>query len=132
VEKHELEVRTRLRTEVVQITDAVRAAVRAAGMDKGFVHLFVPHTTASITLNESSDPHVVEDIAAHLERLVPWTGAWTHQGNAAAHVKASLLGHSIVLSVEGGQPVLGPWQGIFFCDFHGPRARTVRLTFQPG
>lgn len=132
MEKQELEVRTRLRTEVVQITEAVRAAVRAAGLESGFVHCFVPHTTASITLNESSDPHVVGDIAAALERLVPWAGDWTHQGNAAAHVKASLLGHSLVLAVEGGEPVLGPWQGIFFCEFHGPRARTVRLAFQPG
>jgi secondary thiamine-phosphate synthase enzyme len=132
VEKHELEVRTRLRTEMVQITDAVRAAVRAAGLERGLVHCFVPHTTASIIVNESSDPHVVEDIAAHLERLVPWSGAWAHQGNAAAHVKASMLGQSLVLAVEGGEPVLGPWQGVFFCEFHGPRARTVRLTFQPG
>ena len=132
VEKRELEVRTRLRTEVVQITDAVRDAVRESGLQRGLVHCFVPHTTAAITLNERSDPKVVEDLAAHLDRLVPWTGAWMHQGNAAAHVKASLVGHSLVLAVEGGEPLLGPWQGVFFCEFHGPRARTVRLTFQAG
>ena len=132
MERQELEVRTRQRTEMVQITERVREAVRAAGLERGLVHCFVPHTTAAITLNEASDPQVVGDLAAHLERLAPWTAAWTHQGNAAAHVKASLLGHSVVLAVEGGELVLGPWQGIFFCEFHGPRARTVRLTMQPG
>jgi secondary thiamine-phosphate synthase enzyme len=132
VERRDLEVRTHQRTEVVQITEAVRAAVREANLERGLVHCFVPHTTAAIVLNESSDPRVVEDIAAHLERLVPWSGAWTHPGNAAAHVKASLLGQSLMVSVEGGEPALGPWQGIFFCDFHGPRSRTVRLTFHRG
>jgi len=132
VERRDVEVRTRQRTEIVQITEAVRGAVRESGLERGLVHCFVPHTTAALILNESSDPHVVEDIAARLERLVPWTGDWTHQGNAAAHVKASMLGQTLVLSVEDGEPVLGPWQGIFFCDFHGPRTRTVRLTFLPG
>ena len=129
---HGLEVRTNQRTEVVEITGAVREAVREAGIDHGLVHCFVPHTTAAITLNERNDPQVVADLVNHLERLVPWTGSWTHQGNAAAHIKASLLGHSIVLAVAGGELVLGPWQGLFLCEFHGPRARTVQLTFQPG
>jgi len=127
-----LEVRTSQRTEVLEITVAVREAVREASIDRGLLHCFVPHTTAAITLNERNDPKVVADLVNHLERLVPWTGAWTHQGNAAAHVKAGLLGHSIVLAVEDGEVVLGPWQGIFLCEFHGPRARTIRLTFQPG
>jgi secondary thiamine-phosphate synthase enzyme len=127
-----LEVRTHQRTEVVEITAAVREAVRAAGLEHGLVHCFLPHTTAAITLNERNDPKVLTDLVNHLERLAPWGGAWTHQGNAAAHVKASLLGHSIVLAVEGGALALGPWQGLFLCEFHGPRARSVRLTFQPG
>lgn len=125
-------MRTRQRTEMVEITEAVREAVRKAGLDRGTVHCFVPHTTAAITLNERNDPKVVADLASHLERLVPWTGAWTHQGNAAAHVKASLLGHSVALAVQGGEVVLGPWQGLFLCEFHGPRARTLHLYFQPG
>ena len=127
-----LEIRTHQRTEVVEITGAVREAVREAGIDNGLVHCFVPHTTAAITLNERNDPQVVADLVNHLERLVPWTGSWTHQGNAAAHIKASLLGHSIVLAVEGDELVLGPWQGLFLCEFHGPRARTIQLVFQPG
>jgi secondary thiamine-phosphate synthase enzyme len=125
-------VRTHQRTEVVEITEAVRAAVREAGLDHGVVHCFVPHTTAAITLNERNDPQVVADLVNHLERLVPWTGPWTHQGNAAAHVKAGMLGHSVVLAVDGGEVALGPWQGLFLCEFHGPRARTVQLAFQPG
>jgi secondary thiamine-phosphate synthase enzyme len=125
-------VRTRQRTEVVEITDAVRTAVREMGIDHGLVHCFVPHTTAAITLNERNDPQVVADLVNHLERLVPWTGPWTHQGNAAAHVKASMLGHSIVLAVEADELVLGPWQGLFLCEFHGPRVRTVQLVCQPG
>lgn len=129
---HALEVRTHLRTQVVDITGSVREAVRGAGIDQGLVHCFVPHTTAALTLNECHDPQVLADLVSHLERLVPWTGSWTHQGNAAAHVKASMLGHSIVLAVAGGEVVLGHWQGLFLCDFHGPRARTIQLFFQPG
>jgi secondary thiamine-phosphate synthase enzyme len=131
VGRHELDVRTRKRTEVVNITEAVRGIVRESGVEQGLVHCFVPHTTAAITLKECNDPRVVADLVAHLDRLVPWTGPWTHEGNAAAHVKASLLGHSVVLAVEGGDLVLGPWQGLFFCEFHGPRARAIHLTLQP-
>jgi secondary thiamine-phosphate synthase enzyme len=128
--RRELEVRTRWRSEVVDITDQVRAAVRESAVARGFVHCFVPHTTAAITLNERSDPKVVADLAAHLERLVPWSGAWSHPGNAAAHVKASLVGHALMLAVEDGDVQLGQWQGIFLCEFHGPRARLVRLSIQ--
>jgi secondary thiamine-phosphate synthase enzyme len=128
--RRELEVRTRWRTEVVDITDQVREAVRETAVARGFVHCFIPHTTAAITLNERSDPKVVADLASHLERLVPWAGPWTHPGNAAAHVKASLVGHSLVLALEEGEVQLGQWQGIFLCEFHGPRARTVRLSIQ--
>lgn len=131
MEPSEVVVRTHQRTEVVEITEAVRDAVREAGLERGLVHLFVPHTTAGIILNERSDPRVVADIVAHLERIVPWTGPWTHPGNAAAHIKAGLLGHSLVLAVDGGELSLGDWQGVFFCDFHGPRSRIVRLSFQP-
>ena len=132
VRRKELGFRTRRRTEVVEITDLVREAVREAGFTRGLVHCFVPHTTAAVTLNERIDPQVVVDLGNHLDRLVPWSGTWAHQGNAAAHIKSSLVGHSLVLSVEEGEIDLGSWQGVFFCEFHGPRARTVRLTFQAG
>lgn len=130
--QRDLGLRTRQRSEVVEITDRVRAEIRAAAFERGLVHCFVPHTTAALTLNERVDPRVVADLMAHLERLVPWTGGWTHPGNAAAHVKAGLLGQTVVLAVQDGDLVLGAWQGVFFCEFHGPRARIVRLTFQAG
>jgi secondary thiamine-phosphate synthase enzyme len=123
-------VRTRWRSEVIDITEQVRGAVREAGVTRGFVHCFVPHTTAAITLNERNDPKVAADLAAHLERLVPWGGPWSHPGNAAAHVKASLVGHALMLAIEAGDLQLGQWQGIFLCEFHGPRVRTVRLGIQ--
>ena len=132
VERRDLEVRTHTRTEVIEITEAVREAVRQAGLQRGLVHCFLPHTTAGLALNERNDTRVVADIASHLDRLVPWAGPWTHQNNAAAHVKASLLGQTQVLAVEDGALVLGDWQGLFVFEFHGPRSRTVRLTFQPG
>lgn len=129
--KRELSFRTRKHTEFIEITDRIREAVREQGFTQGLVHCYLPHTTAAVTLNERIDQKVGEDLMAHLERLVPWTGAWAHPGNAAAHIKASMLGHSVVIAVEGGELSLGSWQGIFFCEFHGPRARKVWLTFQP-
>lgn len=131
VRRRELSFRTRKRTQIIEITDQVREAVRAEGFARGLVHCHVPHTTAAVTLNERIDPQVGEDLLAHLERLVPWTGNWSHPGNAAAHIKASLLGHALAIAVEGEDLSLGAWQGIFFCEFHGPRARKVWLTFQP-
>lgn len=130
MEASEVVVRTRQRTEAVEITEAVRDAVGEARLERGIVHCFVPHTTAGITLNERNDPQVVADLVGHLDRLVPWNGPWGHKSNAAAHVKASLLGHVLSLAVEGGELSLGEWQGVFLCEFHGPRSRTVRLTFQ--
>lgn len=129
--RRELEIRTRRRSEAVEITEQVREAVREAGLAHGLVHCFLPHTTAALTLNERTDPNVLADLAAHLERVVPWSGSWSHQGNAAAHVRASLVGHAVVLAVEEGELALGSWQGLFLCEFHGPRARTVWLTFHP-
>jgi secondary thiamine-phosphate synthase enzyme len=129
--RRELGLRTRRRTEIIDITEQVREAVRAEGIARGLVHCYVPHTTAAITVNERIDPQVGDDLMAHLERLVPWTGSWSHPGNAAAHIKASMLGHSMTFAVEGGEVALGSWQAIFFCEFHGPRPRTVWLTFQP-
>ena len=128
--RQDLEVRTRWRTEAVEVTERVREALVASGLADGFVHCFVPHTTAAVTLNERLDPKVVADFVAHVERLAPWNGEWSHPGNAAAHVRAGLVGHSLTIPVEGGQLLLGEWQGVFLCEFHGPRARTLRLVFQ--
>ncbi|MBM4154604.1 MAG: YjbQ family protein [Lentisphaerae bacterium] len=121
-----LEIETRSRTQFVAITDLVQAAVRELGLRDGAVTVFVPHTTAGVTINENADPDVVADMAMALDRIVPWTAGYAHdEGNAAAHVKASLMGSSVRVLVESGRLRLGTWQGIYFCEFDGPRTRTV-------
>jgi secondary thiamine-phosphate synthase enzyme len=126
-----LTIRTQARFEMLDITGRVEAAVRESGITRGICHVFVPHTTAAVTINENADPDVPRDILVALDRLVPVSGGYRHaEGNAAAHIKASLFGASQTLFVEGGSLVLGTWQSIFFCEFDGPRTRKVmvRLT----
>jgi len=117
-----LRIETRSRAELVDVTARVREAVRASGVEDGLCVLYVPHTTAGICVNECADPDVARDILAALGRLVPDSGDYRHEeGNADAHVKAALVGSSLQLLVEKGMPKLGRWQGIFFCEFDGPR-----------
>ena len=124
-------VRTRSRTEFVSITSQVRSAVAALGVDDGVCTVFVPHTTAGITINENADPSVPRDILGELNKIVPFDDDYSHrEGNSAAHIKASLMGSSVQVIVEGGQLALGTWQGIFFCEFDGPRSRKVYVTAQ--
>lgn len=119
-------IQTRHRTQLLDITDQVTAAVRTIGLEGGVVTVFVPHTTAGITINENADPSVVADMAAALDRLVPWDAGYRHsEGNSSAHIKASLLGSSVRVVVEEGRLRLGTWQGIYFCEFDGPRTREV-------
>lgn len=121
-----LSISTREHTEFVNITAQVQAAVDELGLKAGSVTVFVPHTTAGITLNENADPDVVADITAVLETLVPWRGRYRHgEGNSAAHVKASLMGASVRVPLENGRLRLGTWQAIYFCEFDGPRSRHV-------
>lgn len=127
----EIEIQTRERTQFVDITGAVREAVEAAGADKGMVTVFVPHTTAGITINENADPDVVRDMKSVLEKLVPWRGDYWHsEGNTAAHVKSTLTGSSVNVIVSSGRLQLGVWQSIWFCEFDGPRTRKVLIHFQ--
>lgn len=122
----EITVGTDGRTAFVSITGRVQDAVRDLGLRDGFVTVFVPHTTAGITINENADPDVTDDLAAALERMVPWNAGYAHEeGNAAAHLKASLMGSSVRVPVEDGRLCLGTWQGIWFCEFDGPRSRRV-------
>lgn len=122
----ELSIRTRERTEFVDITAQVQAAVAALGTPTGAITVFVPHTTAGITINENADPDVVADIKAVLDGQVPWKGPYRHgEGNSAAHVKASLMGSSVRVLVENGRLQLGTWQAVYFCEFDGPRQRQV-------
>ena len=119
-------VRTNARCEMIDITDKIATLVRESGLRDGICHVFVPHTTAALTINENADPDVPRDILDSLDRVVPLSNRYRHaEGNAAAHVKASLLGASQTVFVENGRLVLGTWQSLFFCEFDGPRTREV-------
>ena len=121
-----LPVHTRSRTDFLDITENVQAAVSELNIREGLVTVFVPHTTAGVTSNEHADPDVMSDLASALDRLAPWKAGYAHtEGNAAAHVKASLMGSSVRVPVTRGRLRLGTWQGIFFCEFDGPRDRSV-------
>jgi secondary thiamine-phosphate synthase enzyme len=126
----EIPVRTREHTEFVVIDDALQRAVTESGIRSGVCIAFVPHTTAGITINENADPDVVRDMKAALERAVPWNAGYAHaEGNAAAHVKASMMGFSQQILVENGRLQLGTWQSVYFCEFDGPRTRKVWVQF---
>lgn len=128
-----LSIKTSRRNEVVDITDEVQKIVERTKSSEGICVVFVPHTTAAVTINENADPSVQRDILAHLSKLVPESGPYTHrEGNSDAHIKAAVLGPSVTLLVEGGRLVLGTWQGIYFCEFDGPRQRGVWVQLIPG
>jgi secondary thiamine-phosphate synthase enzyme len=130
---HRLSVNTKAWVEFVNITRLIQDVVASSGIKNGLCHIFVPHTTAAVTVNEQADPAVVEDIIAQLDALVPQRGKYRHtEGNAPAHIKASLLGSTETLLVENGRLVLGTWQGIFFCEFDGPRSRSVLVKIMAG
>ena len=121
-------VQTRSRTEFVDVTAEVQEAVSASGIDSGLCVLYVPHTTGAVTINESADPSVKGDILMVLNRIVPWEAEYRHlEGNSPAHVKATLVGASETIPVVDGRLALGTWQGIFFCEFDGPRTRKLRI-----
>ncbi|MCK4602931.1 MAG: secondary thiamine-phosphate synthase enzyme YjbQ [Phycisphaerae bacterium] len=115
---------------MIDITSRVQQAIGVAGVGDGLVTIYVPHTTAGVTINENADPDVIHDILAALEEAVPWRqGFYQHsEGNSAAHVKSSMVGCSVQVPVVGGQMTLGTWQSIFFCEFDGPRTRKCVVT----
>ena len=115
---------------MIDITGDVAAVVRESGIVEGVVTVYVPHTTAGVTINENADPDVIHDVLAALDQAVPWRqGFYRHgEGNSAAHVKSSIVGCSTVVPVAGGRMMLGTWQGVFFCEFDGPRRRAVVVT----
>jgi secondary thiamine-phosphate synthase enzyme len=122
----EIQVKTKQRNELVDITPKVEKIVEKAGINEGICVLAIPHTTAAITVNENADPSVKADIIAKLNALVPVGDHYRHlEGNADAHIKATLVGPSEVLLVKDGRLSLGTWQGVFFCEFDGPRTRRV-------
>src|SRR5437899_1180586 len=129
---HTLTVNTSRRTELVNITAEVARRVAESGVTSGICYLYVPHTTAGVTINEGDDPDVARDIEAALDRLVPRDAGYKHyEGNSDSHIKSSLGGVSQRVLIEGGRLVLGRWQAIFFCEFDGPRHREVHLNIQP-
>ena len=129
---HRIDIKTRSRVDFQDITPKVRDAIESSGIQSGVCQVFVPHTTAGITVNEHADPSVAEDIIAQLEAMVPQHSKYRHlEGNAPAHIKASLIGNSETLLIEGGRLILGTWQGIFFCEFDGPRNRTLLIKIMP-
>lgn len=128
----ELSIETRTRTEMIDITARVQQAVAASGVQDGICVVYVPHTTAGVTINEHADPAVAADILYALGQVVPALPGFRHaEGNSDAHVKASLIGASQIILIEGGGLRLGRWQGIFLCEFDGPRRRTVWLKVLP-
>jgi secondary thiamine-phosphate synthase enzyme len=125
----QFEVETRRREEMVDVTRRVQEAVSAEGLSDGWVLVFSPHTTSGVTINENADPDVVIDQLAGLRSIAPEGTGWRHrEGNADAHVKATLTGSSVTVPVSGGQLVLGTWQAVFFCEYDGPRHRKLHVT----
>lgn len=123
-----LTINSHSQTEMIDITQQVQGALQQAGFQDGLCMIYVPHTTAAVTINENADPSVRQDIMMVLNRIVPWEAGYRHlEGNSPAHIKASLFGASELLSVENGKLLLGTWQGIFFCEFDGPRKRKVYI-----
>ena len=122
-----LEVPTRDRDQMVELTRRVRKIVEDSGVREGYVVVYVPHTTAGVTINENADPDVVHDMLRQLDEMVPWSqGFYRHaEGNSASHVKASMMGSSVTVLITDGRLVLGTWQGVWFCEFDGPRTRQV-------
>jgi len=120
------QVKTSKQTEFIDITRSVQEAVKKIGVEEGICFIFIPHTTAAVTINENADPSVSQDIIMELNKVVPFQDRYQHlEGNSPAHIKASLIGCSQTVFVESGKLALGTWQGIFFCEFDGPRNRKV-------
>ncbi|GBD97175.1 MAG TPA: YjbQ family protein [Nitrospirae bacterium] len=123
-----INVKTKARTEFIDITSGIQEIVDESGVKNGVCYIFVPHTTAALTINEGADPSVVTDIVSALNKLIPHSADYLHmEGNSDAHIKTSLTGSSGTVIIEGGKLLLGTWQAIFFCEFDGARHRRVTL-----
>ncbi len=126
------QVGTSTQTEFINVTRSVQEAVRKTGVENGICIIFIPHTTAGVTINENADPSVVQDIIMELNKVVPFKDPYHHmEGNSPAHIKGSLVGCSQIVFVQSGKLALGTWQGIFFCEFDGPRNREVYVKVIP-
>jgi secondary thiamine-phosphate synthase enzyme len=125
-----IEIKTVKRMEFIDITDRLNALMRSSGIKDGLCFIHVPHTTAAITINENSDPDVANDIIGKINKLIPLNDNYSHaEGNSDAHIKASLFGQTLNLIIEDSKLLLGIWQGVYFCEFDGPRTRKVFVKF---
>jgi secondary thiamine-phosphate synthase enzyme len=124
---YEISLKTNDRNQFVDVTHQVQSIVVQSGVEEGICILYVPHTTAAVTINENADPSVKKDIIKHLDKVVPWRQDYYEhaEGNSAAHIKSSLLGCNQTVIIKGGKLLLGTWQGIYFCEFDGPRLRKI-------
>ena len=123
-----LELRTDVRSQMIDISGEVRRCVADAGLTEGLCVVYVPHTTAAVTINENADPDVVRDMLMELAKIVPQSDGYLHaEGNSAAHIKSSMFGASCTVPIINAKLVLGTWQGIYFCEFDGPRTRRVHI-----
>ncbi len=128
-----LEVRTGSKTELIDLTDRIEQVVKESGVDRGLCHVFVPHTTAGVTINENADPSVKSDILMVLNKIISDREPYRHaEGNSPAHIKATLTGPQLTVFVSQGRLLLGTWQGIYFCEFDGPRHRRVYVKVTEG
>lgn len=128
---HSFELRTTQHTQFLNIDNHVQQIIASENIADGVVHVYVPHTTAGVTINENADPDVTADMAVILDRAVPWTGGYAHaEGNSAAHVKASMMGSCATVFIQNGQLQFGTWQSLYFCEFDGPRSRNVWVQIQ--
>jgi secondary thiamine-phosphate synthase enzyme len=133
VKRARLAVETSEHAQVILLRARVEQALAELGAGDGLCHLWCPHTTAGVTVNEGADPDVAADFLARLEHLAPWRGGYRHgEGNAAAHIKAMLVGASVTVPLAGGRLALGTWQDVYFCEFDGPRRRTLEVRVLPG
>lgn len=124
----QINVLSKKRVELIDITSQVQNIVKRSGVKEGVCYVYVPHTTAAVTINENADPSVINDIQNYLNKLVPFDGPYSHaEGNSDAHIKTSFMGCSKIIVVTNGDLLLGTWQGIFFCEFDGPRNRKVHI-----
>jgi secondary thiamine-phosphate synthase enzyme len=127
-----IDVRSDKRVEFIDVTSEVQVRLDEMSARDGLCHLYVPHTTAGVTINENADPSVVVDLLSMLDKLVPLSAGYSHaEGNSAAHIKSMLVGCHQAVPVEGGRLCLGTWQGIFFCEFDGPRSRKLYIEMTP-
>lgn len=123
-----LTIQTHARAEMLDITDLIQGSVEKSSVSEGFCRVFIPHTTCGVTINENADPDVVYDMLKGLEAFVPWRNTYLHaEGNSAAHIKSSLMGFEVTIPVEEGRLILGTWQGVYLCEFDGPRNRKARV-----